>query len=257
MDTIDLIGLLIPVTYLLMLAVEKMAPARAFPPRKAWAWMGIGWLLLLGVISTVVPGLFDPKWLEAHRLWDGTKLGITGGVVLGWVVLSGVTYAYHRFTHSWSPLWRLTHQIHHSPQRVDISGSLIFHPVEMVIQVLTQLFVTLIVLGLDPLAAALVGYVQAFYGLFQHWNVHTPAWIGWLIQRPESHCEHHRRGVHSGNFGDLPLWDIALGTWRNPQHFEGTCGFDEPGDQRVGAMLAFQDVNEPVLGSGSRGAARA
>ncbi len=42
----------------------------------------------------------------------------------------------------------------------------------LVVQALMQLFVTVIVLGLDPLAAALVGYVAATVGMIQQWNVH-------------------------------------------------------------------------------------
>jgi sterol desaturase/sphingolipid hydroxylase (fatty acid hydroxylase superfamily) len=124
----------------------------------------------------------------------------------------------------------------------------------MVVQTLMQLFVTVIVLGLDPLAAALVGYVAAFYGMFQHWNVRTPRWLGYLIQRPEAHCEHHRLGVHADNYGDLPVWDLLFGTFRNPDRFEGRCGFETPADRRVWSMLAWRDVNAPVYGSDSRGA---
>ncbi|HRI17580.1 MAG TPA: sterol desaturase family protein, partial [Burkholderiaceae bacterium] len=89
-----------------------------------------------------------------------------------------------------------------------------------------QLFVTLIVLGLTPLAAAWVGYIAAFHGLFQHWNVRTPQWLGFFIQRPESHCVHHRQGVHAWNYGDFPLWDLLAGSLRNPREFNGRCGFD-------------------------------
>ncbi len=256
MDPIDLIGLLIPATYLVMLAAEKSRPARVFPQRRGWTWLGIGFLVLIGVVSTVVPLAVPTDWLAAHRLMDGTRLGVVGGTVTGYVVLSGVMYAYHRLVHTVPLLWRLTHQIHHSPQRVDISGSVLFHPIEMVLQVLMQLFVTLIVLGLDPLAAALTGYVAAFYGMFQHWNVNTPRWLGYLIQRPEAHCEHHRKGVHAFNYGDLPVWDLLLGTFRNPAHFSGECGFEPPADRRVGAMLALRDVNEPVYGASSRGVRR-
>ena len=106
-------------------------------------------------------------------------------------------------------------------------------------------------------SAALVGYVQAFHGMFQHWNVHTPRWLGYLIQRPESHCEHHRLGVHAFNYSDFPLWDLLSGTFRNPQHFEGACGFESPADRRMGAILAFRDVNRPLYGRASRGARRA
>jgi sterol desaturase/sphingolipid hydroxylase (fatty acid hydroxylase superfamily) len=253
MEAVDIVGLLVPLTYLVMLAIEKWRPARQFPPRKGWTWIGIGFLLLIGVVSTVVPLLIDPAWLASHRWLDGTRLGVVGGTVVGYVALSALAYAIHRTVHNVPFLWRLIHQLHHSPQRIDMSGSVFFHPFEMVLQVLMQLFITVIVLGLDPLAAALTGYVAAFYGMFQHWNVHTPQWLGVLIQRPEAHCEHHRKGVHAYNYGDFPLWDILLGTFRNPKHFSGECGFEAPADRRMGAMLALRDVNEPVYGQASLG----
>jgi sterol desaturase/sphingolipid hydroxylase (fatty acid hydroxylase superfamily) len=254
MDTVDLVGLLGPLTYFAMLAVEVRWPARTFPPRRGWRWLGVVFLLGLGSAGVVVPLLLPLDWVAAHRWMDGRGLGVAGGTLAGYVVLSALAYAYHRTTHAVPLLWQATHQIHHSPQRVDISGSALFHPIEMVVQVLLQLFVTVIVLGLDPLAAALTGYVAAFYGMFQHWNVHTPRWLGVLIQRPEAHCEHHRKGVHAHNYGDLPVWDILLGTFRNPATFEGECGFEPPADRRLLAMLALQDVNRPVYGPSSAGA---
>lgn len=255
MSTPDLIGLLVPLTYLAMLAVESVWPARVFPERRGWRWLGIGFLLTMVVVATVVPLLLDPAWTARHRWMDGSNLGVVGGMVAGYVALSGVMYAWHRTVHAVPWLWRLTHQMHHSPQRIDISGSLVFHPIEMVVQVALQLFVTVIVLGLDPLAAALTGYLAAFYGLFQHWNVRTPQWLGYFIQRPEAHCEHHRLGVHAYNYGDLPIWDMLLGTFRNPRHFEGRCGFESPQDRRLVSMLALRDVNEPLYGDGSLGVA--
>lgn len=255
METVDLIGLAVPLTYFVFLATEKLWPARSFPPRKGWQWLGIAFLLLIGATGVVVPLLLPLDWMAAHRWMDGTGLGVAGGAVVGYVVLSGVMYAWHRSAHGADFLWRGFHQAHHSPQRVDIAGSVLFHPLEMVVQVLLQLFVTVIVLGLDPLAAALVGYIAAFYGMFQHWNVRTPQWLGYFIQRPEAHCVHHRKGLHYYNFGDLPVWDILLGTFRNPREFNGECGFEAPGDRRLGAMLAFADVNAGRYGPASRGAA--
>lgn len=254
METVDLIGLAVPATYFIFLVTEKLWPARTFPARKGWQWIGIGFLILIATISTVVPLLIPEEWLAAHRWMDGTTLGIAGGTVVGYFVMSLVGYTWHRTAHNVGFLWRGFHQIHHSPQRVDIPGSVIFHPLEMVVQTLIQLFATLIVLGLDPIAAALVGYVAAFYGMFQHWNVRTPRWLGYFIQRPESHCVHHRRGVHYYNYADFPLWDMLSGTFRNPTNYIGECGFDEPADRRFGAMLGFADVNAPLYGPGSLGA---
>jgi sterol desaturase/sphingolipid hydroxylase (fatty acid hydroxylase superfamily) len=213
MEAAELVGLLVPLTFFVMLAVEKLRPARNYPARRGWTWLGIGFLFLIGFISTVVPLALDEHWLSAHRLVDGSPLDVVGGTVVGYVVLSGVMYAVHRTFHAVPLLWRLTHQLHHSPQRVDIPGSVLFHPLEAVIQVALQLVLTLFVLGLDPLAAALTGYVAAFYGMFQHWNIHTPQWLGFMIQRPEAHNEHHRLGVHAYNYGDLPVWDLLLGTF--------------------------------------------
>ncbi len=256
METVELVGLLIPTLYFTMLAIEARWPARSFPPRRGWRWIGIGFLLLIATVGSVVPLLLPLEWMAAHRWIDGTGLGVIGGTVLGWIVFSGVAYVYHRSAHALPLLWRLTHQMHHSPQRVDISGSTLFHPLDMVAQTSLQLFVTVVVLGLDPLAAALVGVVAAFHGMFQHWNVHTPHWIGWFIQRPEAHCEHHRKGVHARNYGDFPLWDMLFGSFVNPKRFDGECGFESPADRRMGAMLGFADVNRPLYGDASLGAQR-
>jgi sterol desaturase/sphingolipid hydroxylase (fatty acid hydroxylase superfamily) len=256
METTDFIGLLVPVTFFVMLAVEGVAPARTFPLRRGWIWLGIAFLLLVGTLSTVVPLLVQPEWLQRHRWIDGSGLGVIGGTVVGYVVLSGVMYAWHRTLHAVPLLWRLTHQLHHSPQRVDMPGSVLFHPTEIVAQILLQLFVSLVVLGLDPIAAALTGYVAAFYGMFQHWNIRTPRWLGYLIQRPEAHCEHHRLDVHAYNYGDLPIWDLLLGTFKNPAGFDGRCGFKSPADRRLAAMLAFEDVNPPQYRAGSAAAAQ-
>jgi sterol desaturase/sphingolipid hydroxylase (fatty acid hydroxylase superfamily) len=253
-DLAETVPLLIPLAYFIGLATEARWPARPFPPRRGWRWLGVGFLALVATIGTAVPLLLPLDWMAAHRWLDGTRLGVAGGTAVGWLVLSFVTFAYHRAAHAWSPLWRISHQIHHSPQRVDISGSALFHPFEMVMQVLMQLFVTVIVLGLDPLAAALVGVIAALAGIFQHWNVHTPRWLGVLIQRPEAHCEHHRKGVHAHNYGDLPVWDMLFGTFRNPANYIGECGFEAPADRRLLAMLALQDVNRPVYGPASAGA---
>ncbi len=252
-EAAEALGLLVPLFYLLMLALESRWPARPFPPRRRWRWLGVGFLLLIAVIGTVVPLLVPQAWLAAHRWVDGSQLGVAGGALAGWLALSFITFLYHRLSHAWSALWRASHQLHHSPQRVDISGSVFFHPLEMVVQVLWSLFVTVIMLGLDPMAAAWVGLIQAFAGMFQHWNVHTPTWLGWFIQRPEAHCLHHRRGVHAGNYSDFPLWDMLFGSWHNPTHFGGERGFDEPADRQLGAMLAWRDVNDLGYGPGSRG----
>jgi sterol desaturase/sphingolipid hydroxylase (fatty acid hydroxylase superfamily) len=192
-------------------------------------------------------------WLAAHRWYDGTGLGVAGGALVGFVLIELAVYAWHRSAHAFSPLWRLFHQVHHGPTRVDIPGALLFHPLETAVYTIISLFLTVVVLGLDPFAAAIAGYVFSFYALFQHWNIRTPRWLGFFIQRPESHCEHHRMGVHYYNFSDLPLWDMVFGTFRNPRTFDGRCGFEGGHDRLLTAMLAFKDVNRSAYGRRSKG----
>jgi len=85
-----------------------------------------------------------------------------------------------------------------------------------------------------------------FNAMFQHANIATPHWLGYLIQRPESHHVHHARGVHAYNYSDLPLWDMLFGTFRNPRNVEGLdCGFYKGASGRLVEMLVGKDVSQP------------
>jgi sterol desaturase/sphingolipid hydroxylase (fatty acid hydroxylase superfamily) len=82
--------------------------------------------------------------------------------------------------------------------------------------------------------------------MFQHANIRTPRWLGYLIQRPESHVVHHARGRHEFNYANLPLWDIVFGTFRNPRSVEGfRAGFWNGASARLLDMLCFRDVSQP------------
>lgn len=253
MTTVDLLGLLVPATYLAMLGLEALFPARTFPPIRLWRLTGVAFLILTAVAGTLAPLLMPADWLAAHRLLDLSRLGPIAGAAVGYAAVSFISYFWHRGAHTFPLMWRLFHQIHHSPQRVDMSGAALFHPLESAAFALIQTLATTLLLGLDPLAAALTGYIAAFYGFFQHLNMRTPQWLGYVIQRPEAHCLHHQRDVHAWNYGDLPIWDMLLGTFRNPKDFEGAVGFDDAATRRLGAMLAFVDVNRPIAGPGSLG----
>ncbi|HZP91551.1 MAG TPA: sterol desaturase family protein [Burkholderiales bacterium] len=252
MNAEDLVALMIPATYLVMLAVEQFGTGRKWPEIRFWRTKGITFFVMLMTINAILPSLV-PEQIAQHHLFDGAKLGVAGGIVVGYLAVSLANATLHRAYHRFSPLWRYVHQLHHSPQRLDISGAVLFTPLEVVNNVLMFLVVNVFILGIDPLAAAAVGYVATFYGLFQHFNVRTPQWLGYLIQRPESHSVHHRRGFHAYNYSDLPLWDMLWGTFRNPKEFHGEVGFEREASGRMGAMLVGRDVNEPLYGPRNQG----
>src|SRR5579864_2101029 len=77
----DILVLMVPVTYLAFLFTEKLWPARQFPPRRGWQFVGIVFLLIMNVIGVVTPLLLSQDWLAAQRWVDGTRLGVVGGTV--------------------------------------------------------------------------------------------------------------------------------------------------------------------------------
>jgi sterol desaturase/sphingolipid hydroxylase (fatty acid hydroxylase superfamily) len=238
----DVLGLLIPVTFVFFLITERLFPRRLYPPIRFWNLIGFAGLVLTGVITTLMPLAIPASWTQ-HHLFDGSHLGIVTGVLVGYPLTALGSALVHRSFHEFHPLWLAGHQLHHSPRRLDIPGAAFFHPLDIAIQTLPATLVAVFVLGLNPVTAATVGYVAAFYGMFQHWNVRTPRWLGYIIQRPESHGLHHELGVHARNYSDFPLWDMLMGTFVNPATFEGEVGFagDRPG--RIGAMLIFRDAH--------------
>jgi sterol desaturase/sphingolipid hydroxylase (fatty acid hydroxylase superfamily) len=133
------IGLLVPLMLLAMLAAEATWPARVFPPAARLALGGPGFLVLIATTGAVVRCCC--RWTGWPRTAgvDGTRSAWPAGTLAGWIVLSLIGYGYHRLCHASPLMWRLSHQIHHAPQRVDISGSVVFHPLEMVVQTLFQL----------------------------------------------------------------------------------------------------------------------
>jgi sterol desaturase/sphingolipid hydroxylase (fatty acid hydroxylase superfamily) len=238
----DLIGLSIPLTWLVFLAIEARWPARTFPSIPRWRWIGGAFVVVLLAINAVLPSVLPASWFAAIRVVDLSGLALLPAVVVGYLTVSLANYAFQRAEHRFAPLWRAFHQLHHSPVRMDVAGAAYTTPQEVGVSVV--IFLTVVgLLGLDPLAAALVGYVGAFYSMFQHLDVRTPRWIGYLIERPESHCLHHEFAVHARNYSDLPLWDIVFGTFQNPATFEGRVGFEAERARRVGAMLVGRDVH--------------
>jgi sterol desaturase/sphingolipid hydroxylase (fatty acid hydroxylase superfamily) len=244
MDLETLATLSIPALFVAFIGLERLAPARPLPKISWWKPKGVGFFVLTVGLSAVAPLLWL-DFVQAHRLLDLESLGIVGGAALAFVVTQFFAYWWHRAMHNTPVLWRWFHQMHHSAERLDVFGATYFHPFDVVGFAFLQSVVPFFVLGVAPEAALIAGVIGMFYSLFQHANVRTPRWLGYLIQRPESHSIHHGRGVHAYNYGDFPLWDLVFGTFRNPARFEAEAGFWDGASKRVGAMLLGRDVAEP------------
>jgi sterol desaturase/sphingolipid hydroxylase (fatty acid hydroxylase superfamily) len=239
----DIIPLAVPAAYLLLLISEARMTGRAFPAVRGWKLKGIAFFLLLLVMSLALQHILPAELMRAHRFVDLSAFGIWG-VPVALLVTTFVSYGFHRAEHRFDWMWRTFHQLHHSALRVDIAGAFYTHPLEPAAKMTLGATIALLVFGLDPLAAATTSTLTGLLSMFQHWNVTTPHWLGYLVPRPESHCLHHERGVHGRNYGDLPIWDMLFGTFQNPRApITIDVGFGEPQSSQLGSMLLMRDVN--------------
>jgi sterol desaturase/sphingolipid hydroxylase (fatty acid hydroxylase superfamily) len=167
---------------------------------------------------------------------------VVGGVI-AYFIATFVFYWWHRWRHEVDVLWRLFHQIHHSPQRIELITSFYKHPGEMVMNSLIGSVLVYSLLGLSLEGGAVYTACCALGEFFYHTNVRTPRWVGYFFQRPEMHRIHHQHGRHKNNYGDIVWWDMLFGTYENPELFTETCGFDAPKEEMLGRMLLYADVH--------------
>jgi sterol desaturase/sphingolipid hydroxylase (fatty acid hydroxylase superfamily) len=235
---------LIPVLYVAFLVLERVFPARPLPKVRFWYLKGFFFFALTGGVTGAVSGALAKALGGLSRFHLEAYLGVVPAALVAALLGDALWYAVHRTLHRVPFLWRWTHQMHHSAERIDVPSSALFHPLDLVVMSVPPGLVAAL-LGVSPDAATLAGFLGFLLGTFQHLNVRTPQWLGWFIERPEAHSVHHARGVHAYNYGNFPIWDILLGTFRNPTTFTGPAGFWDGASKKMGAMLIGRDVTDP------------
>lgn len=231
---------------LAMMAVEAATPGRPWPRVACWYTRVIVFNSIQAAMVWLAGVAWD-GWMARNRLWSADGLGVVGGAIAGYLAITFVYYWWHRWRHESSFLWRWFHQLHHSPQRIEVVTSFYKHPFELLANSLLSSAILYLMVGLGPQAAAQTVLITGLAELFYHWNVKTPYWLGFIVQRPESHCVHHQEGVHSFNYSDLPVWDMLFGTFRNPRRWQARCGFGEK-ELLVWTMARGVDVTRPARG---------
>ena len=239
----EILGLLIPVSFVVLLVVEHWFAAQPLPRVRFWLLKGLVFFTFTGVVNALLPALLAGA-LAGRTLFDLRGLGALPGALLGALVGDFFGYWLHRAMHRWPWLWRWTHQMHHSAERMDLAGMSYTHPFDTLLTFgLTGLAVAL--LGLSPDAAALGGFLGYATAVVQHMNIRTPQWIGRIVMRPEAHGLHHERGIHAYNYASFPIWDMVFGTFRHVESFPEQYGFWPGASGKMGAMLIGRDVGEP------------
>lgn len=239
---LDPISLTILALYVMLMLWEAIAPGRKLPHVKGWWIKGLTTFTAFFYLSTYLPLIWD-RYLEPFQFFDLKHIGFVTGSLVGILVYELGVYVWHRGMHASSFLWRVFHQMHHSAERIDTFGAFYFSPMDMIgWTALSSLCLTLFV-GISPDAITVTILITTFFGIFQHANVKTPHWLGYIVQRPESHSIHHGKGIHRYNYSDLPVFDIAFGTFKNPIAFQTETGFYPGASSRIADMLLFRKID--------------
>jgi sterol desaturase/sphingolipid hydroxylase (fatty acid hydroxylase superfamily) len=225
--------------------LERLIPGWRLPRVRTWPLR----VLAINAIQLGVVLLAGVSWERWASSWSLFHLSdhvtpVVGGAI-AYFIATFVFYWWHRLRHENDFLWLAFHQIHHSPQRLEVITSFYKHPGEMVVNSIIGSLLVYTLLGLSPEAGAMYTFCTAIGEFFYHTNVKTPHWIGYVFQRPEMHRIHHQHNRHRNNYGDVTWWDMLFGTYENPKAWNGICGFDDDKEQRLGTMLAYRDVHAP------------
>jgi sterol desaturase/sphingolipid hydroxylase (fatty acid hydroxylase superfamily) len=175
------------------------------------AWLA-GMMWRDGLIGLVVPG------------WRGDGLaGFALSVIAYGVAWDFFQYWFHRWQHVSRILWP-SHRVHHSDDSVNTTSALRRSVLELFLIFTFILVPTVMVAGVDEVAAPIAFAVFYGWGFFNHANVRlslgplTPLFSG-----PQWHRIHH--GIdpeyRDRNFAAyFPIFDILFGTYRAPRKDE-------------------------------------
>ena len=230
----------------IMATWEFLAPRRPLTASKLCRWGGnltivllntaIARLFFMGGVVAVAAlaqergwGLFnlidEPAWLE---------------VGLSIVLLDFIIYWQHQVFHYVPVLWRF-HMMHHSDLDLDVSSGVRFHPVEIVISTMVKA-VSVLLLGVSPLAVVLFEIILNATALFNHSNVRMPLGLDralrLVVVTPDMHRIHHSVDVRetNSNYGfNVPWWDRLFGTY---------C--PEPALGQLGMKIGLEHLGPPV-----------
>jgi sterol desaturase/sphingolipid hydroxylase (fatty acid hydroxylase superfamily) len=117
---------------ILFFVAERIFPGRELPEAPGWyARAALLNLAQLGVV--LLAGVAWNRWLQGSSLFhisNGMPAFLQG--LLGWFVGTFLFYWWHRARHHFDLFWRVFHQVHHSPARLELLTSFYKHPVEII-----------------------------------------------------------------------------------------------------------------------------
>lgn len=225
---VPIVFLVVSVAATTMLVLQRLYPA--VPEWRHWgpdAGTDMAHLVFNGVVTSIfgsaalAAGLYAGIVLAGDALdaalWP-TRLPLVPQLVLALLVSEFFSYWLHRFSHSWSPLWRL-HAMHHSSERLYLLSSSRSHPIHVVVTYVLQIL-PVALLGAPPETLLLLSVFTPVHGFMQHANIKLrTSPFNRVFATCDLHRWHHSTEPEEEhtNFGNnLILWDYVFGTYLRP-----------------------------------------
>lgn len=237
-----LLYFIIMILFVVVFTLEVIAPASGAKCDKRWLRLA-GLLNIVQVGATLAAGTLFHRLFSSYSIfslpvdWSPLAVGL-----ICFVTASFIAYWWHRALHRYDFLWRVFHQLHHSPARIEALTSFYLHPFDGMAATFISCLSSYFIFGASTEAVTWAVLLAAFYNLFIHMDKATPYWVGYVLARPEMHRVHHKRDYHANNYG-LPVWDMLFGTWENPRERVRVCGFDREKEIKIGEMLRMVDID--------------
>jgi len=81
---------------IVMMACEAARPGRSWPRVAGW-WLRAALLNGAQIAMVFLAGIAWDGWMLRHRPWSADTLGVTGGALAGYVVITLLYYWWHRW----------------------------------------------------------------------------------------------------------------------------------------------------------------
>jgi sterol desaturase/sphingolipid hydroxylase (fatty acid hydroxylase superfamily) len=220
-----------------MMVWETLRPLSAGYHRTNRRWRNN---LYISVVNSFATRLLVPITTVQVALWSTSRsIGLIQtvdhkvlAIILAVVLLDLVIYLQHWAAHRFRWFWRL-HRVHHSDSQFDVTTSVRFHPLEILISLVIKI-VVIILIGAPAESVILFEVILSTMAVFNHANVTLPAalepWVRRVFVTPSMHRIHHSQllNEHNSNYGfNLSIWDRLFRTYTdNSATFPIKIGLD-------------------------------
>lgn len=219
-------------TFVIIFTREVIAPASKSACDNRWLLLAAS-INVLQMSAAIAAGYIFEDVFSGNSIWHlGSPVVPAVAGALTFLVASFVAYWWHRAMHASDFLWRVFHQLHHSPSRIEALTAFFAHPFDSIAATFITCMVAYLLFGFSGDAVAWAILYVSLFNLYIHSDTKSPIWVGYFVQRPEMHRVHHQLKHHANNYG-LPLWDFIFRTWVNPVTYVEECGFEEGRAERV------------------------